>query len=228
MTQKTATFQERLRQLIGENSVNSFGKKCEIGESTLRQYLKGGQPGLDKLIAIAEAGGVNIEWLATGEGPMRPGEKIKEDSATSEDDYFTSIPLVNVQLSAGNGSFVISEEIKEYYKFRKDWLSKTVTSSPNAILVGVTGNSMEPTIYNGDVVMIDTGRIHIYEGEMYALRMDNTVMIKRLSHRPGDKVMIMSDNKEEYPPYETDRKNIHVLAQVVWYARTLVKTDAYK
>lgn len=185
-------------------------------------------PGLDKLVAIAEAGNVNIEWLATGDGPMRPGEKAKEDSTTSEDDYFTSIPLVNVQLSAGNGSFVISEDIKEYYKFRKDWLSKTVTSSPNAILVGVTGNSMEPTIYNGDVVMIDTGRTHIYEGEMYALRMDNTVMIKRLSHRPGDKVMIMSDNKEEYPPYETDRKNIHVLAQVVWYARTLVKTDSYK
>ncbi len=228
MTPKSDTFSERLRQLIGENSVSSFGKKCGIGESTLRQYLKGGMPGLDKLVAIAETGNVNIEWLATGDGPMRLGEKVKEDSTTSEDDYFTSIPLVNVQLSAGNGSFVISEEIKEYYKFRKDWLSKTVTSSPNAILVGVTGNSMEPTIYNGDVVMIDTGRTHIYEGEMYALRMDNTVMVKRLSHRPGDKVMIMSDNKEEYPPYETDRKNIHVLAQVVWYARTLVKTDAYK
>ncbi len=75
MTQKTAKFSERLLILIGKKSVSAFGRRCGIGESTFRKYLKGGMPGLDKLIAIAEAADVNIEWLATGEGPMRPGDK---------------------------------------------------------------------------------------------------------------------------------------------------------
>ncbi len=184
--------------------------KIENGTQKLDAYM---------LSLLMEKYDIRIKWLLSGTGTDAP-------PTDKQDCDFSSIPLVNVQLSAGDGSFVTSEEVKEYCKFRKDWLSNTVTSTKNTILVGVTGNSMEPTIYNGDVVMIDTGRTHIYEGEMYALRMDNTVMIKRLSHRPGDKIMIMSDNKEEYPPYEAKRKEIHVLAQVVWYARTLVKTDA--
>jgi transcriptional regulator with XRE-family HTH domain len=186
--------------------------KIENGTQKIDAYM---------LSLLVEKYDIRIKWLLSG-------IDSEDLSNTPKDCDFTQIPLVDVQLSEGNGSFVTSEEVKEYYQFRKDWLTQTVTSSKNAILVGVTGNSMEPTIYNGDVVMIDTGRTHIYEGEMYALRMDNTVMIKRLSHRPGDKVIIMSDNKKEYPPYETERKNIHVLAQVVWYARTLVKTDAYR
>lgn len=63
---------------IGEDSVTSFGKRCGIGESTLRSYLRGAAPRLDKLLAITESAGVNIEWLATGKGPMRPGERQGE------------------------------------------------------------------------------------------------------------------------------------------------------
>jgi hypothetical protein len=39
------------------------------------QYVAGrSEPSLSRLVAMAKAGGVNLAWLATGEGPMRPGE----------------------------------------------------------------------------------------------------------------------------------------------------------
>jgi hypothetical protein len=60
---------ERIRSLVGRRSVARFAKDCGIGESLMRSYLSGAMPGLDKAAAIARAGGVSLDWLATGTGP---------------------------------------------------------------------------------------------------------------------------------------------------------------
>jgi transcriptional regulator with XRE-family HTH domain len=65
-------FKNRLKLAIEGKSVNAFAKKSGITEGTLRTYLSGASlPGLDKIIAISNAAEVNIEWLATGNGPIR-------------------------------------------------------------------------------------------------------------------------------------------------------------
>ena len=62
-------FAARLKQIIGENSVSQFAKKCGFAESMLRKYLLGSSvPGADKLVRMAQAAGVSLRWLATGEG----------------------------------------------------------------------------------------------------------------------------------------------------------------
>lgn len=59
-------FGRRLIEVIGSESVSSFGRRCGIGEATIRSYLKGADPSRARLVAMAEAGNVSIEWLATG------------------------------------------------------------------------------------------------------------------------------------------------------------------
>jgi phage repressor protein C with HTH and peptisase S24 domain len=160
---------------------------------------------------------VNLHWLVTGEEPEGK-EGLKKES-------FSYIPLVGAQLSGGKGSFIVSEEVKEYCAFRTEWLFNSLGSPKGKYLLSVTGDSMTPTIQNGDTVMLDTTATHIFDGNIYALRMDDTILIKRLALRPGEKVLVISDNKEEYEPYEATRKDIHVLGRIVWFARTLVKSD---
>lgn len=75
MTPRDEEFKDRLIRAIGEESVTSFGNRCGIGESTLRSYLRGASPRLNKFLAIADAANVEIKWLATGKGPMRLGEE---------------------------------------------------------------------------------------------------------------------------------------------------------
>ena len=86
----------------------------------------------------------------------------------------------------------------------------------------INGNSMSPTLEDGDTVMIDTGRCDIKEGMIYALRVDNSVMIKRLSFRVGGKVLIISENRHEYDPYEAQMKDVHILGQIIFFCRTFV------
>jgi DNA-binding phage protein len=65
-------FRERLTTLIErQGALAAFARKCGIAEANLRAYLsRGVKPGLDHLVAIADAGGVTLDWLASGREPM--------------------------------------------------------------------------------------------------------------------------------------------------------------
>jgi transcriptional regulator with XRE-family HTH domain len=75
MEKKSDAFEERIKKVVGSQSVRSFGEKCGLSDGALRKYLTGrSEPGLSALKSISEAAGVEIKWLATGEGPMRVGD----------------------------------------------------------------------------------------------------------------------------------------------------------
>lgn len=59
---------QQLSKLIGNRELRSFADKAGLSEGTLRNLMKGGVPRLDSVLKIAEAAGVSIEWLASGEG----------------------------------------------------------------------------------------------------------------------------------------------------------------
>lgn len=65
------SFAERLRAVIGSASVNSFAEKSGVPEASVRSYLRGALPGIDKAAALARAGNVSLDWLWFGqdEGP---------------------------------------------------------------------------------------------------------------------------------------------------------------
>ncbi len=89
----------------------------------------------------------------------------------------------------------------------------------------VVGNSMDPTIMDGDIVMLDRGRPQIFTGQIYALGIDDDISIKRLELLAGTNIRIISDNKSQYPPYQIDRVNIRVLGQVIWRGGQLIHPD---
>jgi len=63
---------KRLSEVLGNDSIASFSRRSGVPESNLRSYVKRGiKPGLDHLVAIADAAGVNIAWLAAGRGPKK-------------------------------------------------------------------------------------------------------------------------------------------------------------
>ena len=69
---------DRIKILIGDEFVSSFARRCGMGESLIRKYLAGSQPNAANLVAIANAKGVTIDWLATGREP-----KFRRDVVTA-------------------------------------------------------------------------------------------------------------------------------------------------
>lgn len=137
-------------------------------------------------------------------------------------EMFDYIPMAQAKLSAGGGCFVLSENMEDYYAFRKSWLSRVASSAKNLVLMRIHGSSMAPTLEDNDTAMIDTGRLDIKEGMIYAIRVDHSIMLKRLSFRVGGKVLIISDNRKEFEPYEASMKDLHVIGQVIFFCRSFV------
>lgn len=125
--------------------------------------------------------GVNLVWLITGTGDMFLNQKTGNKTFT--------VPLLNQRLSAGSGSDLPEKDdpvsmipVPEYLRqYKKDLAA-----------LYVDGDSMEPTLKRGDLVVCDSCG---WSGEgIYALQMNGNGYVKRLSTRPG-LLMIMSDNK---------------------------------
>lgn len=237
---------ERLKTIRGRISQKEFGEMFGAAPNTIRKYeLNNGAPNTDFVLSVCNHYNINPMWLLTGEGSMNKNmntgyydidlastsrfceiDSGKNDQISipqwrnPDPEMFDYIPLAETQLSAGGGAFVISEEIEGYYAFRKSWLNRVASSTKNLVLMRILGDSMAPTIQNDDTVMIDTGRKSLKEGMIYAIRVDSTVMIKRLSLRLGGKIQIISDNRQEYESYEAELKDLHVIGQIIFFCRT--------
>lgn len=140
----------------------------------------------------------------------------------ADPEAFFMVPRAEARLSAGDGALVLSEAFAESYAFRRDWLSRVATSADNVILMLVLGDSMYPTIQEGDMVMVDRGRDYPQSGKVFAFTPgDDIIQLKRLESR-GDQLHIISDNSAIYQPFDLPSDQIRIIGQVIWFARQLV------
>jgi phage repressor protein C with HTH and peptisase S24 domain len=134
---------------------------------------------------------------------------------------YKSVPFVKAGLYAGNGSFEVDENISDYWMFRADWLGR-IGSALHMVLVDIYGNSMELELKHKDTVMVDTSQNNILAGSIYAVGIDDTIMVKRIEKHPG-KLVLRSDHKDYEPVYlnQNDMKSFRIIGKVVWISRAL-------
>lgn len=124
-------------------------------------------------------------------------------------------------ISSNTSRTIIRNCGQQDYLFAKEWIDNAVSSPEAALLFTVEGEAMLPTIRDRDIVMIDTGATALRDGMVFAIKVDSTVLVKRLSIRPGNEVQVISDNREEYDPYIIDLDSLNIIGEVVWLARQL-------
>ncbi|GAB6261268.1 helix-turn-helix domain-containing protein [Photobacterium sp. CCB-ST2H9] len=75
------SFSERLRNLMGKESISGFARRVELSEGLIRKYLNGSEPSLQKANQIAMKANCSLEWLATGCGYLyRQAEVVDKDA----------------------------------------------------------------------------------------------------------------------------------------------------
>jgi len=112
----------------------------------------------------------------------------------------TLIPVMEQAFSAGHGQFVPdTEEVTEYISVPGN-LKKF---GSNLAASRVQGDSMEPTLYNGDIIICD---LNGYDGTdgIYTIIYKGNGFVKRLQ-RTSDGVKIISDNRHYDPMFESSQ-----------------------
>lgn len=198
-------------------------EKIGIPPGTYQLYEYGNPPSRENFKLILKYYKCNGTWLFTGEGEPYPAEAqgtgpVLPD-CPSEDYVF--IRQMNGRISAGVG--ILPDNTADVQAaFRRDWITKKGSKPESMSLIKVDGDSMEPTLVSGDLVLVDHARnVVAAQGGIYAITLGHQIMIKRIQvlHDQG-KYRIISDNKQ-YPPQETDAEKVAINGKILWFAREM-------
>ena len=129
------------------------------------------------------------------------------------------IPKTSARAGAGS-SHLIEDEQEGLYAFRKDFLGR-LHISKNSVLLDVLGDSMEPTLRNGDTILIDRADTEVHDGLIYLVGFQQQLLVKRL-FRDIAGLVLRSDNtayrETLIPPEYMD--DFVVFGRMRWMART--------
>lgn len=233
-------------------SQDDFADAVGVSKAAIGGYERDKQiPGSAVIVSICEHFQIDPGWLLMGKGSMRGDETVEDNNPLSisnasapwspmatnhrvvpiakteviecMDCHLAMIPMVEARLSAGTGSFEAGGEGDRRYAFRTDFLSRK-GQIPQMVLMRVDGDSMEPEIHHGDVVLIDQSQTTPRAGTMFAVAVEDLVYIKLVDAKPG-KITLTSLN-HAYEPLEIDAREdladgIRIIGKAIWLGREM-------
>ena len=210
---KFEIFSKKVSEVIGLRNQNELSAVIGVNSSSITQARKRDKIPANWILQLCLKYGLNPNWLEKDIGPafIQPFDNAEEE--------FMQIPKVRARLCAGGGSFEVGSEIEGYYSFRKDWLSRK-GNADKMVLMDIFGNSMEPELKEGDVVLIDESKKDILAGSIYAVGIDDTIMVKRLEKRPKGLALLSENTKNETIYMEgEDLNRVRLIGKVLWVGR---------
>lgn len=206
------TVKERLIEFMKFKGLSQgkFEKTVGLSNGYINQLRH--SPSLSKIQMIISAyPELNPDWLTHGTGEML---KAASKSANKE------LPLLPLDAMAGALSGV-DFQIKDY-----ECEHYVIPDFKEAdFLISVAGDSMNPTFMSGDVLAVrkvPMGGIWFEWGRAYVIATRQGCIVKRIL--PAEKegyVRIVSDNKDNYPPFLLPHEEINGVAVVLGIIRRL-------
>jgi phage repressor protein C with HTH and peptisase S24 domain len=88
------------------------------------------------------------------------------------------------------------------------------------VLMDIFGNSMEPELKDGDSVLIDESQKDILAGAVYAVGVDDTIMVKRVEKHPN-RLVLLSENRDYSPIFlkAIECQSVRIIGKVIWLGR---------
>ena len=216
----------RLKEVREEQGLSQqkFAAIFGMPQTTYAKYEKGGGVPDELKAQLAERYGINLHWLITGEGSMHTSKdesyvRVRENAFKEEDDALKDsvvVEMTSLKVSAGAGQEWGGAQLTG----EKLCIPKRVARRypKDAAFAGaqVVGDSMEPTLHDGEPVVYVQDFI---QGDgIYVLAVNGDLLVKRLQFdRILGKLHIISDNTRyraiEIPLEGLD--NVRILGKVV-------------
>ena len=150
-----------------------------------------------------------------------PAADERSGHSPSSDDY-ALIPQYSAQGHCGEGLLNDHVEVNGGLAFKRDWLRRMGAKPQHLFVIYASGSSMEPYIFEGDVVLFDSADTTPRDRQVYAIRRpDGSLSIKRLSQQISGNWLIRSDNQDKtrYPDEEVSPASMHdipIVGRVIW------------
>lgn len=201
-------WKQRLKAAREQAGLNksSFAKLVDVSNPTVTDWEKsvdnGGIREISgvRLSKVCQVLGIDPEWLLHGDVPRAYGVlgAMKVRVADRDDPDFVQIPMVKLRLTAGVTGFQTEPERRDggTVGMRKAWIERTGLNPAHLVAIQIHGESMEPSLYENDIVVINTADKRPIDGAVFAVNYEGEAVVKRFARDAGD-WWLTSDNPDQ-------------------------------
>ena len=224
------TVAQRIDKIMKDHSIN----KTELADilSTTPQnvtnWINRDAISRKKAKLISEKLGYDLNWLLYGgdenikESKLNPVEWESLSEEEQKDGKFVTIPVLDVELSAGFGACPTMEQEMYTLPFRSITLKQRNIPINMAKVVKVTGDSMEPRLFDKDIISINTADTRIRDGKIYAVRVHDLQKVKVLIRNTDGTITLRSYNPtyadEIISKEQIESGDFQVLGRMWWHS----------
>lgn len=210
---------------VALGSQPALARRTGVAQSTIGRILRGESNATgENLRRIAGAFGVDVGMLYHQHDrfleALRAGRLIRqqaEEVQLDENSAFPAIRRVKFKLSAGASGFAIEylDEEDAPIVFRREWFVSRGFQPAKLFAVRVANGSMQPGLWEGDTVVVNTDDADPKDGEVFAANFEGELVIKRLVRDEG-RWWLKSDNPDQtrYPRKACDER-VHIVGRIV-------------
>ncbi|MCJ2186142.1 S24 family peptidase [Novosphingobium beihaiensis] len=188
-------------------SLASLSRMIGKNGSYLHQFLYKGSPRkLEETDRATLARFFGVDEVELG----APKDKYNDAGGAG----WIDVPRLTIGASAGPGALPGGEGAFDVLRFSARWLRSMGLQADALSAIAVTGDSMEPTLRDGDEILVDRSAGGLRDG-IHVVRLGDALLVKRLdTGRPG-LIVLLSDNPA-YRPIECRPEEVQVIGRVVW------------
>lgn len=191
-----------LRKSLGLTQTE-FGKRIGMTMQGIQKWEKGkSKPQQSTIKALISTFNVNPDWLLNGTGEMFIGDASRQQEVSD----IISIPYYpEVSAAAGSGALVYDENTVKNIKISSAIIN--IKTGDKVCFINATGNSMQPVIDDRDLLLVDLTHKDFIDEGIYVVRLENTLLVKRLQKIPNG-IVLISDNPQ-YAPITLNSDNFN-------------------
>lgn len=226
-------FSERVSELTKPfGSIAKAAKALKIAPNTLSRLRRGeNEPTASVLLALADGLNVSMEYLLGLSDEPQPRTILGSKPA------HVLVPVFHAAAAAGAGAQNGDVHKAEPFPFPAAFIEKCGGHPASAESLRASGDSMEPTIASGALLIVDASqrevpkflsrqkkapRKPLPQDPIYVFVQDGHLRLKRLRLLDEDgTVAIISDNIAVHPPEFARISELDVLAKVIWWDNRL-------
>lgn len=199
-----------------------------VSRTTLSRFRSGETaPSFPQILALSQATGRPLSWFAGQEDEESSRAVVAglaEPPPQRFGDDFVYVPRYDIEASAGPGTFADDENVVDYLAFKADFVRRTLRANPQHLaLITAIGDSMEPAIRAGDLLLVDRSYDRVVDDAIYVVRLAGRLVVKRVQVFFNGAVTIKSDNPAyvEQTLSKDETEEVYVAGRVRWIGRLI-------
>lgn len=203
----------RMCEISKADNARQFADRIEIQPESVYGAINREQIPKTWFFELRERFGVNIEWILSGDGP----KLLKEPNIK---DGFVTIPQINTQLSE-DGKLVPDNRVDLRVAFREEWIRPRGRPESMSVM-RIYGDSMQPTLQDGDLVLINHDTVKIRpNGGLYAIETNGEIFVRECRFDYISQAVNILNHNSKFGMQSIDPKKINIKGLVIWMGREL-------